>query len=139
MAGAVQEVLYLRSLLGEMGIKCEAPTVVEEDNQSCIKMCKNPVMQKRTKHIDIKFHFVRERVDDSAVQLRYCPTEGMCADLLMKSLCAPKVQKHQKQLLGISLDLVRKCSLSGGVETKDTNLMCRRQDNVGSKQRVARS
>ena len=61
MSAAVQEVLYLRSLLEEMGVKSEGATVIQEDNQSCIKMCKNPVMQKRTKHIDIKHHFVRER------------------------------------------------------------------------------
>ncbi len=123
-----------------MGIKCEGPTVVEEDNQSCIRMCKNPVMRKRTKHtkhIHIKFHFIRERVEDSTVELRFCPTEDMCADLLTKPLCAPKVQKHLKQLLRCSLDFGRKCSLSGGVEIKGTNLMCRREDFVGNKQRVA--
>ena len=71
MAAAVQEVLYLRSLLEEMGVKSEGATVIQEDNQSCIKMCKNPVMQKRTKHIDIKHHFVRERVEDGELFVHF--------------------------------------------------------------------
>ena len=75
MAAAVQEVLYLRSLLEEMGVTPEGATTIQEDNQSCIKMCKNPVMQKRTKHIDVKHHFVRERVEDGTVELQYCPTD----------------------------------------------------------------
>ena len=86
MAAAVQEVLYLRSLLEEMGVKSEGATVIQEDNQSCIKICKNPVMQKRTKHIDNKHHFVRERVEDGTVELQYCATEDICADLMTKAL-----------------------------------------------------
>ena len=55
-------------------------------------MCKNPVMQKRTKHIDVKYHFVRERVEDETVDLQYCPTELMEADLLKKALSKAKVE-----------------------------------------------
>ena len=95
MAAAVQDVLYLRSLLEEMGVKLEGATVIQEDNQSCIKMCKNPVMQKRTKHIDIKHHFVSERVEEGTVELQYCATEDMCADLMTKTLAKPKLEKTQ--------------------------------------------
>ena len=61
MAATVQEALYLQLLLGEMGVVSDVPTPINEDNESCIKMCKNPVMQKRTKHIDVKCHFLREQ------------------------------------------------------------------------------
>lgn len=104
MAAAVQEVLYLRSLLCEMGISNNSPTTILEDNQSCIKMCRNPVMQKRTKHIDVKYHFIRERVEDSTVKLEYCQTDEMYADILTKPLTRPKVEKHRTVLLGCSLD-----------------------------------
>ena len=60
MAAAVQEAPYLRSILDEMGVNIDGPTVIKEDNQSCIKMCKKPVRLKRTKPIDVKYHFVRE-------------------------------------------------------------------------------
>ena len=105
MAAAVQEGLYLRSLLNEMDMTCDGPTVINEDNQSCIKMCKNPVMQKRTKHIDVKYHFVRERVEDGTFALEYCPTENMEADLLTKSLSKAKVDQHRRTLMGCSLTL----------------------------------
>ena len=77
--------------------------VIKEDNHSCIKMCKNPVMQKRTKDIDVKYHFVRERVEDETVQLQY--TEFIEADLLTKSLCKAKVEQHRRTLMGCSLTL----------------------------------
>ena len=69
-----------------------------EGQSSCIKMCKNPVMQKRTKHIDIKYHFVRERVDDGTVELQFCPTEEISADLLTEPLVRTKLEKHRGRL-----------------------------------------
>ena len=47
---------------------------------------KNPVSHARTKHIDIKFHYVREAVKEGIISLTYCPTEKMVADLLTKPL-----------------------------------------------------
>ena len=105
MAAAVQEDLYLLSLLDEMGVVIDGPTVIKEDNQSCIKMCKNPVMQKRTKHIDVKYHFVQERVEDETVELQYCPIEFMEADLLTKDMSKAKVEQHRRTLMGCSLTL----------------------------------
>ena len=63
-------------------------------------MCKNPVMQKRTKHFDVKYHFVRERVENETVELElhYCPTEFKEADLLTKALSKAKVEQHRRTL-----------------------------------------
>ena len=102
-AAVVQEALYLRSILDEMGVVFDGPTVIKEDNQNCIKMCKSTVMQKRTKHIDVKYHFVRERVKDETVELQYCPTEFMEADFLTKSLSKSTVEEHRRTLMGCSL------------------------------------
>ena len=54
-AAAVQESLYLRSLLDEISVVIDGATNIKGDNQSCIKMYKNSVMQKRMKHIDVKY------------------------------------------------------------------------------------
>ena len=59
MAAAVQEAIYLRSLMKDFGYPMKEPTQIGEDNQSCIKMCHNPVMHKRSKHIETKLRFIR--------------------------------------------------------------------------------
>ena len=64
----------------------------------------------------IKHHFVRDRVEDRTVELQYCATEDMCADLMTKALVKPKLEKHRDQLLGVSsLEHKEKARLSGGV------------------------
>ncbi len=65
---------------------CSRPTTIHEDNQVTIARSKNPVSHKRTKHIDIKFHFVREKIQDKTIELKYCPTYEMVADIFTKSL-----------------------------------------------------
>ena len=100
MAAAVQEAIYLRSLMEEFGYPMKEPTDIGEDNQSCIKMCHNPVMHKRSKHIDTKLHFIRERAEKQEIAIHHTPTEEMAADILTKSLSRAKVEKHRSKLLG---------------------------------------
>ena len=100
MAAAVQEAIYLRSLMKDFGYPMKEPTHIGEDNQSCIKMCHNPVMHKRSKHIDTKLHFIRERVENGEVGIHYIPTDSMTADIQTKSLPRVKVEKHRYVLLG---------------------------------------
>ena len=99
-AAAVQEATFLRSLTCEKGYQQMQATVIGEDNQSCMKLATNPVMHKRSKHVDTKYHFIREKVDDNSIQLAYTPTDQLAADLLTKSLPQVKVEQQRKQLLG---------------------------------------
>ena len=64
MAAAAQVAIYLRALLKDFGFPMKKAIDIGEDNQSCIKMCHNPVMHKRSKHIDTKLLFIRERVEN---------------------------------------------------------------------------
>ncbi|CAB4015350.1 Hypothetical predicted protein [Paramuricea clavata] len=100
MAAAVQEAIYLRALMKDFGYPMKEPIDIGEDNQSCIKMCHNPVVHKRSKHNDTKLHFIRERVENEEVGIHYIPTEEMTADILTKSLPGVKVEKHRCVLLG---------------------------------------
>ena len=59
---ATQEAVWLRRLLADMGEPPEGPTEIYEDNQGAISIAKSPVGHARTKHIDIRYHFVRKRV-----------------------------------------------------------------------------
>eukprot|EP00795_Rhopilema_esculentum_P007998 gene7998-biopygen1703 len=82
---AAQEVVWLKQLFREIGDNVQ-PITIMEDNQGAISMTKNPVGHKRTKHIDIRYHFVREQVEKGTLLLKYCNTKEMLADLLTKSL-----------------------------------------------------
>jgi hypothetical protein len=63
-----------------------APTAIHCDNQSCIKLSENPVFHDRSKHIEIRYHFIRDWVQRGAVQLQYIPTDDQVADILTKAL-----------------------------------------------------
>lgn len=97
---AVQEAIHLRQLMGDLGYKQDGATVIYEDNQGCIALSANPVFHKRTKHIDIRYHFIRERVASGEVELRYIPTEEQLADLLTKALPKPRTITLRDQVMG---------------------------------------
>ena len=63
--------------------------VIFKDNQPCIKMTKNPVNHGRAKHIDIKYHQIREKIKQEEVKVDYCETSVMLADILTKALHGP--------------------------------------------------
>lgn len=90
MALAVQDALFLRSLLSEVRLLPSGPTAMHEDNQACIAMMKNPMTSSRTKHIALRFHFVRDRLESEEVDVVYCKSSEMLADLLTKPLPAPR-------------------------------------------------
>ena len=78
----------------------DSSTIVYEDNQGAIELSKNPKHHHRTKHIDISYHFVRERVISKEIEVKYCPTNNMVADIMTKAL--PKVTFEKfRHLLGI--------------------------------------
>ena len=97
---ASKEALWLRRLLRELNDNetPHEPTIIYEDNQSCIALAKNPVHHARTKHIDIQYHFIRENIEAGEIELRYISTEDMVADVLTKPLARPKFEKHIRDL-----------------------------------------
>ena len=72
-----------------------------EDNQGCIAMTENPIIHKRSKHIDIKYHFTRERVEMGEVRLEYVATEHQLADMMTKAL--------QPKRLAVLRDMILRC------------------------------
>ena len=69
---ATQEAIWLRQLQEELGVTESGPTLIYEDNQGAISMAKNPVFHKRTKHVQIRYHFVCEAVKQRTIALEYC-------------------------------------------------------------------
>ena len=87
LCSATQEAVWIQKLLSHLTIPDEVkPITLMEDNQGTIAIAKNPVTHSRTKHIDIRFHFVREAVQSGIIELKYCASENMIADLLTKPL-----------------------------------------------------
>ena len=100
MAAAVQEALYLKQLLQVLGIQQKHPIAIGEDNQSFIKLCQNPVMHKRSKHIEKKIHFSRDKTEDGTISIHYVPTDKMVANIFTKSLPVSKVETFRIVLMG---------------------------------------
>ena len=87
LSEATQEAVWLKAFMNEIGEATgNDPLTVYEDNQGAIALAKNPEFHKRTKHIDIRYHFVREKVKDDQVALEYCPTQDMLADIMTKPI-----------------------------------------------------
>ena len=101
MAAAVQEALYLKQLLEVFDIQQKRPIAIGEDNQSCIRLCQNPVMHKRSKHIETKFHFIRDKTEDGIISIHYVPKDKMAADIFTKSIPVPKVETFRAVLMGL--------------------------------------
>jgi hypothetical protein len=87
----------LRHLLKDPGYLQLEATPIYEDNQACIKIAKNDVVQARTKHINIRYHFSRQAVKSGEVKLIYCPTELVLADALTKHYVNSSLQNLQNQ------------------------------------------
>jgi hypothetical protein len=99
---ATQEALFQRQLLSDLDFPQKQPTTIYEDNTAAIALTENPVFHQRTKHIDIRYHFVRERVEMGDVKLVHITSEEQLADLLTKALSKPKVEKFRERVLGYS-------------------------------------
>ena len=80
---ATQEAIWLRRLLNDLHINTKEATEILEDNQGAIAMTKNPIGHKRTKHINIKHHFIRENVQAETITISYSPTDQMVADIFI--------------------------------------------------------
>ena len=95
---AAKEALWLRLLIRELFAPFNEPTTLFSDNQSAIVLTKNHQYHANTKHIDIRFHFIRWVVENGKICLIYCPTADMVANTLTKALPLPKVKHFAVEL-----------------------------------------
>ena len=83
----------------ELGLHVQTGSIVHGDNQSTIAVSKNGVRSERTKHVDVKYHFVTEAVEAGVVKLKWVPTTEQEADIFTKALAAPVFQLLRQQLM----------------------------------------
>ncbi|MCO5588484.1 hypothetical protein L7F22_042441 [Adiantum nelumboides] len=96
---ACKEAIWLGRLVIDLRIKEETP-MLHCDNQSAIQLARNPVYHSKTKHVDVKCHFIREMVEDKQVQLVKVYITDNFADLLTKGLPGESFA-HCRKLLGV--------------------------------------
>ena len=89
---AAQEAVWLRQLISELDQQSKRKITIYEDNQSTICLARNPQFHGRSKHIAIKYHYIRDQVKDGTVDLKYCRTEEILADIFTKGLSGEKFE-----------------------------------------------
>ena len=99
LANAVQEAKFLKQLCQDMNIVIK-DVVINVDNQGAINLAKNPVNHQRSKHIDIKYHFIRSEIQNGNVNLQYVPTDDNVADIFTKPATKAKLVKFQTFIMG---------------------------------------
>lgn len=95
----VSDVLWAKRLLAELGHDQGTATILE-DNQTAITWTEDPVTTRRAKHIEVKYHSVRDQVENKEVKFVWIPTEIMLADLLTKDVSRARFKEMRKRLLG---------------------------------------
>jgi hypothetical protein len=93
MAETCQETIWVRRLLKDFQQEQSDAIVINVDNQSCIKMIESQKFSNRTKHVDTKYHFVKDLKEKGLLKLVYCSTERNVADLLTKPLGSTRIAK----------------------------------------------
>lgn len=96
---AVKGLVWINRLVKEINndIEYDQPTVYV-DNQSTIRLVKNPEFHKRTKHIDVRYHFIREKFEENLFKLQFIGTEEQYADILTKPLPKDRFEKLREKL-----------------------------------------
>jgi hypothetical protein len=92
-----RQVSWIHNIFLELGI-CLGPILIYADNQGSIFIGSNPVQEIHTKHIDVKYHYVRECIVVKKIVLYHVPTRNNTADIFTKNLGCLKFEKLKQQL-----------------------------------------
>ncbi|WJX32793.1 hypothetical protein P8452_21078 [Trifolium repens] len=95
---------WQQSLLSEMNIIADTTVVLKIDNKSAINLAKNPVSHGKSKHIETRFHFLRDQVTKGKLKLEYCSTDNQQADILTKAVKRDKFLKLRREMGVVSFD-----------------------------------
>ena len=94
LSEAAKEIKFIYQVLQSMGIEVELPIVVRVDNVGAIFTSNNVAISQRSKHIDVRYHFVREFIQDGFLRIIFVKTEDNDADLYTKNLQGDLHHRH---------------------------------------------
>lgn len=100
-ASCACQCVWLRRVLEKIGFEEKTETVIKCDNSSAIQLSKHPVFHGKSKHIEVRFHYLRDLVNDGIVKLSYVPTEDQVADIFTKPLKLEQFEKL-RGMLGVT-------------------------------------
>jgi hypothetical protein len=86
MASTASELIWIKQLLADIGIEAQNPMKIFFDNQVARHISSNPIFHERTKHIEVDIYFVREKVQEKEIEIRYVKSEDQLADIFTKGL-----------------------------------------------------
>ena len=95
LASTGRQAAWLRSFSGEIGYPIHEPTPLCLDNQAAIFLTVNPAVERRTKHIDIRHHYIQEQYKNKVIEPFHIADIDNPADLFMKSLPVVKVEQFR--------------------------------------------
>jgi hypothetical protein len=90
VANTAAEILWIQSLLRELGICPSSPPKLWCDNIGTTYLSVNPIFHAQTKHVEIDFHFVRDRVADKSLQVLFVPSSNQLVDVLTKPIVSKR-------------------------------------------------
>lgn len=124
MSAATQELLYLRQLLEDLGFPQRNATTLYEDNQGTMALATGRGgMAKRTKHIDIRHHFVKEKIAAAQLKIEYVPSALQRADIMTKGFAVAKFRELRELALGA--EKVRRSPPAAGADKRPAKKQCR--------------
>jgi hypothetical protein len=85
-ASSACQCMWLRNVLAHLHLNQKAGTIINCDNSSSIKLSKNPILHGRCKHIDVRYHFLRDLNKDGIIELSFCKSQDQLADIMTKAL-----------------------------------------------------
>ena len=97
-ATAACQGIWLARLLAEFNNGEAEQVMLKVDNKSAISLAKNPIFHERSKHIELKYHFIRDCVEEKKIELEFVPTEHQLADMLTKPLDRVRLEKLRSRI-----------------------------------------
>lgn len=98
LAHCAADISWIRQVLCDLHMIVPEAPLLHSDNLSALALSANPVFHSRIKHLDVDFHFIRERVQSKDLIVQYVPTDEQVADILTKGLHSPIFIKHCSNL-----------------------------------------
>ena len=98
LANAAAELIWVEALLAELHLSLPSPAALLCDNISATQLAANPILHVQTNHIEIDFHFIRERVVNKSVEVYFTPSQEQLADIMTKPLPAQRSQSLRNRM-----------------------------------------